>query len=59
MELSKKLKKLRLERGLSQQRLADMIFVSRSAVAKWENVPYVLKCIRHIMNRNQLCIAPP
>ena len=25
----------------------------------WENVPYVLKCIRHVMNRNQLCIAPP
>mgnify|MGYP004573227347 CR=1 FL=1 len=24
-----------------------------------ENVPYVLKCIRNIMNRNQLCIAPP
>ena len=21
----------------------------------WENVPYVLKCIRNIMNRNQLC----
>ncbi len=25
----------------------------------WENVPYVLKCIRYVMNRNQLCIAPP
>ena len=25
----------------------------------WEIVPYVLKCIRNIMNRNQLCIAPP
>lgn len=25
----------------------------------WENVPYALKCIRHIMNRNQLCVAPP
>ena len=25
----------------------------------WENVIYVLKCIRNIMNRNQLCIAPP
>lgn len=37
MELSEKLKKLRSERGLSQQKLADMIFVSRSAVAKWEN----------------------
>ena len=25
------------------------------AIAVWENVIYVLKCIRHVMNRNQLC----
>ena len=25
----------------------------------WENVPYALQRIRDIMNRNQLCIAPP
>ena len=31
------LRQLRQERGLSQQSLADAIFVSRSAVAKWEN----------------------
>ena len=37
MEFKEKLKKLRLEKGLSQQRLADAIYVSRSAVAKWEN----------------------
>lgn len=37
MEFGRKLKKLRLEKGVSQQKLADMIFVSRSAVAKWEN----------------------
>ena len=37
MEFGKKLKKLRTDRGLSQQKLADMIFMSRSAVAKWEN----------------------
>lgn len=37
MEVGKKLKKLRLENRLSQQNLADKIFVSRSAVAKWEN----------------------
>lgn len=37
MEFSKKLKKLRAEKGISQQKLADMLFVSRSAVAKWEN----------------------
>lgn len=37
MEFKDKLKKLRMEKGLSQQALADAIFVSRSAVAKWEN----------------------
>ena len=36
MEFKEKLKKMRGERGLSQQVLADAIFVSRSAVAKWE-----------------------
>ena len=37
MEFREKLRKLRLERGLSQQELADGIFVSQSAEAKWEN----------------------
>ncbi len=37
MEFGKKLKKLRTEQGMSQQQLADAIYVSRSAVAKWEN----------------------
>lgn len=37
MEFKDKLKKLRQSRGISQQALADAIFVSRSAVAKWEN----------------------
>ena len=37
MEFKEKLKKLRTEKGLSQQALADAIYVSRSAVAKWEN----------------------
>ncbi|MDD4001144.1 MAG: helix-turn-helix transcriptional regulator [Bacilli bacterium] len=37
MEFKDKLKKLREEKGLSQQRLADDIHVSRSAIAKWEN----------------------
>lgn len=38
MELyfSETLKRLRTERGLSQQQLADMLHVSRSTVAKWE-----------------------
>ena len=37
MELCEKLKELRKKRGVSQQELADAIFVSRSAVAKWES----------------------
>lgn len=36
-EFKDKLKEKRSERGLSQQKLAEKIFVSRSAVAKWEN----------------------
>ena len=32
-----RLKALRREKGVSQQELANAIFVSRSAVAKWEN----------------------
>lgn len=37
MEFKDKLKVLRQGRHISQQQLADTIFVSRSAVAKWEN----------------------
>ncbi len=37
MELKDKLKALRNSKGLTQAQLADAIFVSRSAVAKWEN----------------------
>jgi len=28
-------------------------------ICLWENVPYALQHIRDVMNRNQLCIAPP
>ena len=28
-------------------------------IAIWENVPYALQHINDVMNRNQLCIAPP
>ena len=37
MEFKDKLKQIRKERGISQQSLADAIFVSRSAIAKWES----------------------
>ena len=37
MNFADKLKELRQEKGVSQAKLAEEIFVSRSAVAKWEN----------------------
>ena len=37
MEFKDKLKKLRRDQGMTQAQLAAAIFVSRSAVAKWEN----------------------
>lgn len=37
MKFEDKLKSLRVERGLSQENLADAIHVSRSAIAKYEN----------------------
>lgn len=37
MEFKDRLKQQRQNKNISQQKLADAIFVSRSAVAKWEN----------------------
>lgn len=37
-------------------RTGDMV---RPRYLVWENVPYALQHIRNVMNRNQLCIAPP
>lgn len=37
MQFNEKLKDLRVKKGISQAELAEQIFVSRSAVAKWEN----------------------
>lgn len=36
MELSEKIQKLRKERGLTQEQFAAQLFVSRTAVSKWE-----------------------
>lgn len=36
MELSEKIQKLRKENNLTQEQFADKIFVSRTAVSKWE-----------------------
>lgn len=37
MQFNEKLKELRLKKGISQTELAEKVYVSRSAVAKWEN----------------------
>jgi transcriptional regulator with XRE-family HTH domain len=37
MEFSEKLQQLRKENGLTQEQLAEKIFVSRTAVSKWES----------------------
>ena len=36
MELSEKIQKLRKERGMTQEQFAERLFVSRTAVSKWE-----------------------
>ena len=37
MQFAETLKKLRIERGLSQREIAEQIFVTRPTVARWEN----------------------
>lgn len=37
MDVGKKIKKARLEKGYTQEELAEMVGVKKSAVAKWEN----------------------
>ena len=36
MTFGEKLKKLRNDNGLTQEQLADKIFVTRTAISKWE-----------------------
>ena len=37
MTIGEKIAELRTDGGMSQQTLADMLFVSRDLVSKWEN----------------------
>ena len=37
IDISTKLKELRIKEGLSQEKLAEQLMVSRQAVSKWEN----------------------
>ena len=37
MEFHEKLQALRKQRGLTQEELAERLFVSRTAISKWES----------------------
>lgn len=54
MNFSEKLQILRKKKGLSQEKLAELLFVSRQAVSKWESgqtlalgLSYIIKGIKN------------
>ena len=46
-------------RGTLFFEIARLAAARKPAYLLFENVPYALQHIRYVMNRNQLCIAPP
>ena len=51
MEFNEKLQKLRKEQKLTQEELAEKLFVSRTAISKWESgrVYPSIDCIRALI----------
>ena len=52
IRITKEMRDAEIKRGRTAYLIRPRYFV-------WENVPYALQHIRDVMNRNQLCIAPP
>ena len=47
MTMGERIKRLRNDKGLSQEKLAEKLNVSRSAVAKWEADGGIVSSLRH------------
>ena len=57
MEFNEKLQQLRIGKNLTQQQLAEQLYVSRTAISKWESGKAILtleslKCISKIFFYN-------
>lgn len=57
VEFGKKIKQLREEKGMTQQTLAELLYVTRQAVSRWEcgaRVPDLLTVKKNITNIRDL-----
>ena len=42
MEISDLIKSARIEKGLTQQQLADVVFVTRQTISKWDRMLFFI-----------------